>query len=212
MTVGTPRSRATRPAFTDGSIPKQGIPAAAKWRRRYPSLLATSTTNDSTERRIRLTVSPTNVFACSDHASENEEKWRCSASSPPDHTKPDICSNRQFSHTRRCSGNVGSAQSSSPGLRKLPRRGVAPRSKTLCIRTESHKRQCNWDNVFGSASASSCIMAHRGEEARTAAGAHRGPGVWGRPDPIRTSRDPLLPGREAVAGRSMGPVVRLVIM
>ena len=43
----TPRSRAAAPTFTEGSMPRHGMPLATACCSRYPSLLATSTTNES---------------------------------------------------------------------------------------------------------------------------------------------------------------------
>ena len=85
----------------------------------------------SAERRSRLTASATKVFACCAQESENDENDGCSA--VLGQTKAGICSNRQFSHSRRCSGNVGSARSSSPGVRNLVQRGVAPRSRHFAV-------------------------------------------------------------------------------
>ena len=51
-----------------------------------------------------------------------------------------ICSSRQSSHTRRCSGYVGSGRSSSSAVRNFSHGGVAPRSTTLTRRIESHSR------------------------------------------------------------------------
>src|ERR1700733_12018008 len=99
--------------------------------------------NDSAERPSALMVSPTNPLACCTQASENEEKYACSVKAPCGQTSAGICSNKQSSHSRKCSGKFGSAKSSSPGVRNLPQGGLAPRSKTLRSRPESHKRQCN---------------------------------------------------------------------
>ena len=51
-----------------------------------------------------------------------------------------ICKSRQSSHTRRCSGYVGSGMSSSSAVRNFSHGGVAPRSTTLTKRIESHSR------------------------------------------------------------------------
>jgi hypothetical protein len=51
--VGMPRSRAAAATFAAGSIPRTGIPRAAKYWRRWPSLLATSTTRDAALRPNR---------------------------------------------------------------------------------------------------------------------------------------------------------------
>src|SRR5277367_5417281 len=148
--------------------------------------------NESAERPSRLMVSPTNALACWTQASENEEKWACSVNAPSGQTRAGICSNRQSSHSRRCSGKVGSAKSSSPGVRNLSQGGLAPRSKTLRSRSESHRRQCNWATAAGTLSLVSPFTSHRAGEARTAAGAHRGPDVSGTSSPTRELRDQLL--------------------
>ena len=74
MRVGTPFSRAASPTFTDGSIPRQRMPSATACCNRYPSLLATSTTNESGPSSSRWTASSTNRRACSTQEVENEEK------------------------------------------------------------------------------------------------------------------------------------------
>jgi hypothetical protein len=54
-----------------------------------------------------------------------------------------ICSSRQSTHSRKCSGSIVSGRSSSSMVRRFSNAGLAPRSKTLRSRCESHKRQCS---------------------------------------------------------------------
>jgi hypothetical protein len=143
-----------------------------------------------------LMVSPTNVFACWTQVSENEEKYEYSVTASSGLIRAGICSNRQSSHSRRCSGKVGSGKSSSPGVRDFSHSGVAPRSNTLSSPSESHKRQCSRAAAVGALSLVPRFTAHRAEGARTAVGAHRGPGASGKPGPTRESRDQLLPTQQ----------------
>ncbi len=63
VSVGTPLSRAALPTLIDGSMPRQRIHKRTTSRKRYPSLLPTSTTNDPTVRSRRRTAAATNSAA-----------------------------------------------------------------------------------------------------------------------------------------------------
>ena len=72
--VGTPRSTAAAATLAAGSIPRERIPRAMLCCSRYPSLLATSTTNEPVPRPSRSAAPSTNSFACCTHESEYDEK------------------------------------------------------------------------------------------------------------------------------------------
>src|SRR4051794_21135031 len=87
-----------------------------------------------------LAAPSTNVFACCTQLSEYEEKYAYSVKVSSGVISAGICRSKQSSHNRRCSGYVGSGRSSSSAARNDSHGGVAPRSKTLTRRTESHSR------------------------------------------------------------------------
>ena len=72
--------------------------------------------------------------------SEYDEKYAYSVKVSSGVISAGICSSRQSSHNRRCSGYVHSGASSSSAARNASHGGVAPRSRTLIRRSESHNR------------------------------------------------------------------------
>ncbi len=74
--VGTPAAMAALAWVGAGSTPSTGTPASTKLRKRYPSLLASSTTSDEGPSR-RDSMSPRAWSAlCARRWSLNEEKYR----------------------------------------------------------------------------------------------------------------------------------------
>jgi len=71
---------------------------------RIGGLLATSTTKESESSRRRSDAVSTYCFACCTQLSEYDEKWVYSVAVSSDEIYAGICSSRQDSHSRRCSG------------------------------------------------------------------------------------------------------------